>query len=125
MTSNVALTGLARDLARRADEGRPVRIGVIGSGEMGTDLVTQCMLMKGVELVAMSTRRPHTARDAVRIAYGDDARAAEADTPSRLTRRRSRRESSPSPPTTFWSPTRWSTSSSTPPASPASPPIST
>ena len=83
--TNVALTGLARDLARRADEGRPVRIGVIGSGEMGTDLVTQCMLMKGVELVAMSTRRPHTARDAVRIAYGDDGRAAEADTPSRLT----------------------------------------
>ena len=83
--TNVALTGLARDLARRADAGRPVRIGVIGSGEMGTDLVTQCMLMNGVELVAMSTRRPHTARDAVRIAYGDDGRAAEADTPSRLT----------------------------------------
>ncbi|TIT85117.1 MAG: homoserine dehydrogenase, partial [Mesorhizobium sp.] len=43
--TNVALTGLARDLARRAAEGRPVRIGVIGSGEMGTDLVTQGMLM--------------------------------------------------------------------------------
>ncbi len=83
--TNVALTGLARDLARRADEGRPVRIGVIGSGEMGTDLVTQCMLMRGVELVAMSTRRPHTAREAVRIAYGDEAKAQEADTPSRLT----------------------------------------
>jgi len=82
--TNVALTGLARDLARRADEGRPVRIGVIGSGEMGTDLVTQCMLMKGVELVAMSTRRPHTAREAVTIAYGDDARAIEADTASKV-----------------------------------------
>jgi predicted homoserine dehydrogenase-like protein len=68
MTTNIALTGLARDLARRADEGKPVRIGVIGSGEMGTDLVTQCMLMQGVELVAMSTRRPHTARHAVTIA---------------------------------------------------------
>lgn len=78
----IALTGFARDLARRADEGRPVRIGVIGSGEMGTDLVTQCMLMRGVELAAMSTRRPHTARNAVRIAYGDDARAVEADTAS-------------------------------------------
>ena len=62
--TNVALTGLARELARRADEGRPVRIGVIGSGEMGTDLVTQCMLMKGVSLAAMATRRPHTARHA-------------------------------------------------------------
>ena len=83
--TNIALTGLARDLARRADEGRPVRIGVIGSGEMGTDLVTQCMLMRGVELVAMSTRRPHTARHAVAIAHGDDAQAAEADTASRVT----------------------------------------
>ncbi|MBX3576534.1 MAG: homoserine dehydrogenase [Rhizobiaceae bacterium] len=85
MMTDIALTGLARDLARRADEGRPVRIGVIGSGEMGTDLVTQCMLMKGVELVAMSTRRPHTARHAIRIAYGDEAKAAEADAPSKVT----------------------------------------
>ena len=81
----IHLTGLARDLARRADEGRPVRIGVIGSGEMGTDLVTQCMLMTGVELVAMSTRRPHTAREAVRIAYGDEGQAAEADTEAKAT----------------------------------------
>src|SRR5690606_35150809 len=83
--TNVELTGLARELARRADEGRPVRIGVIGSGEMGTDLVTQCMLMKGVSLCAMATRRPHTAREAVRIAYGDDSAACEADTQSGVT----------------------------------------
>ncbi len=82
--TNVALTGLARDLARRADEGRPVRIGVIGSGEMGTDLVTQGRLMKGIEICAISTRRPHTAREAITIAYGDDALGAEADTASRL-----------------------------------------
>lgn len=83
--TNVALTGLARDLARRADEGRPVRIGVIGSGEMGTDLVTQGMLMPGIEVCAIATRRPHTARDAIRIAYGDEARAREADTQSAVT----------------------------------------
>jgi predicted homoserine dehydrogenase-like protein len=51
---------------------------------MGTDLVTQCMLMKGVELAAMSTRRPHTAREAVKIAYGDDAKAVEAGTASKV-----------------------------------------
>jgi predicted homoserine dehydrogenase-like protein len=83
--TNVALTGLGRELAERAAGGRPVRIGVIGSGEMGTDLVTQGMLMKGVEVCAISTRRPHTAREAIRIAYGDEAMAAEADTASRLT----------------------------------------
>lgn len=84
--TNVALTGLARDLARRAEEGRPVRIGVIGSGEMGTDLVTQAMLMKGVEVCAISTRRPHTAREAIKIAYGDEAMAREADTASKVTK---------------------------------------
>jgi predicted homoserine dehydrogenase-like protein len=78
--TNVALTGLARDLARRADEGRPVRIGVIGSGEMGTDLVTQGMLMRGISVCAIATRRPHTARAAIVIAYGDEAMAREADT---------------------------------------------
>ncbi|BCH26684.1 NAD(P)H-dependent oxidoreductase [Mesorhizobium sp. L-8-3] len=83
--TNVALTGLARDLARRADEGRPVRVGVIGSGEMGTDLVTQGMLMRGIEVCAISTRRPHTARDAIAIAYGDEAMAFEAATASRVT----------------------------------------
>jgi predicted homoserine dehydrogenase-like protein len=83
--TNVVLTGLARDLARRADEGRPIRIGVIGSGEMGTDLVTQGRLMRGIEVCAICTRRPHTAREAVAIAYGDDTRAMEADTASRLT----------------------------------------
>ncbi len=83
--TNVVLTGLARDLARRADEGRPVRIGVIGSGEMGTDLVTQGMLMKGIEVAAISTRRPHTALDAIAIAYGDDAMGREAGTPSGVT----------------------------------------
>jgi predicted homoserine dehydrogenase-like protein len=83
--TNVALTGLARDLARRADEGRPVRVGVIGSGEMGTDLVTQAMLMRGIEVCAISTRRPHTARAAIRIAYGDETMAREADTASAAT----------------------------------------
>lgn len=83
--TNVALTGLARELAQRASENRPVRIGVIGSGEMGTDLVTQGMLMPGVSVCAVSTRRPHTARHAIRIAYGDEAMAREADTASGVT----------------------------------------
>ena len=77
--TNVVLTGLARELARRADEGRPVRIGVIGSGEMGTDLVTQCMLMKGVTLSAIATRRPATAKHAIEIAYGETSRFAETE----------------------------------------------
>ena len=34
MTSNVALVGLARDLEERAKTGKPIRIGLIGAGEM-------------------------------------------------------------------------------------------
>jgi predicted homoserine dehydrogenase-like protein len=83
--TNVHLTGIARDLRARAESGRPIRIGVIGSGEMGTDLVTQGALMDGLEISAIATRRPHTARAAIAIAYGDESRAAEVDTPSKVT----------------------------------------
>jgi predicted homoserine dehydrogenase-like protein len=83
--TNVHLTGLARDLKQRADENRPIRIGVIGSGEMGTDLVTQGMLMRGIEISAIATRRPHTALEATAIAYGDTSHAVEADTQSKVT----------------------------------------
>ncbi len=82
MTRPIALTGLARDLAARADTGRPIRVGVIGSGEMGTDLVTQMSLMRGIEMAAVATRRPHTALDAMRIAYGEDSMGKVVDTPA-------------------------------------------
>jgi predicted homoserine dehydrogenase-like protein len=83
--TNVHLTGLARDLKARADAGKPIRVGVIGSGEMGTDLITQGALMRGIEISAIATRRPHTAREAMVIAFGDEDRAAEADTPGKAT----------------------------------------
>jgi predicted homoserine dehydrogenase-like protein len=85
MTTKIALTGLARDLAARADEGRPIRVGVIGSGEMGTDLVTQVSLMKGIEMAAIATRRPHTALNAMTIAYGDDSHGKVVDSPAAAT----------------------------------------
>ncbi|MDB5535194.1 MAG: homoserine dehydrogenase [Devosia sp.] len=85
MTSQIALTGIARDLAARAATGKPIRVGVIGSGEMGTDLVTQMSLMTGIEMAAIATRRPHTALAAITIAYGDDSHGREANTPAQAT----------------------------------------
>ena len=85
MTTKIALTGLARDLAARADAGKPIRVGVIGSGEMGTDLVTQMSLMKGIEMAAIATRRPHTALAAMTIAYGDESHGKVVDTPAAAT----------------------------------------
>src|SRR5690606_3061483 len=82
--TNVALTGLARDLARRADEGRPVRVGVIGCGEMGTDLVTQIAQMKGIVIGAIADRSGFKAREAMEIAGRDPDSAAEAETPAAI-----------------------------------------
>ena len=47
MPINISPTGLARDLQTRADSGKPIRIGLVGSGEMGTDIVTRVAHMPG------------------------------------------------------------------------------
>ena len=62
-------TGLATDLARRLDEtGKPIRIGLIGSGEMGTDIVTQCQQMTGITVAAIAEINIDSAKKALRIA---------------------------------------------------------
>ncbi len=48
---------LVLDLARRAEERRPVRVGLIGSGEMGTDIVSQLSLMPGIVLAVLAEMR--------------------------------------------------------------------
>jgi len=60
---------LAADLARRLqNEGRPIRIGLIGSGEMGTDIVTQCDQMAGITVAAIAEINIDAARRALSIA---------------------------------------------------------
>ena len=86
MTTNVALVGLARDLHARAETGKPIRIGLIGAGEMGTDIVTQVARMPGIEVGALSARRLPNTFKAVRTAYGDEENAQEATTESAMTR---------------------------------------
>ena len=68
MVSNVALTGLAADLAARAESGRPIRIGLIGAGEMGTDIVTRAFMMDGVAVAAIADIRADCASKAVETA---------------------------------------------------------
>ena len=77
MPTNVALTGLARDLAARAESGRPIRIGLVGSGEMGTDIVARVAHMPGIEIGAISELNLPNAKRAVRVAYGEDERVQE------------------------------------------------
>ncbi len=63
--------GLSADLAKRAEKlGRPIRVGLIGSGEMGTDIVTQCGQMTWITVAAIAETR----MDKVKRAYATGGR---------------------------------------------------
>lgn len=64
----IVALGLAAELAARETAGRPIRVAVIGCGEMGTDLVTQIARMKGIRVAAIADRRGTNAIEAIRIA---------------------------------------------------------
>lgn len=80
-----AIRGLARDLKERAAAGKPVRIGLIGCGEMGTDIVTQVARMPGLEIGAIAENRPGAGLAAVELAGGYANGAGEAETSSAIT----------------------------------------
>src|SRR5512133_355962 len=46
------MIGLNADLAQREAAGNPVRVGLIGTGQMGTDVIAETTMMKGIEVVA-------------------------------------------------------------------------
>jgi len=66
------MIGLNDELAAREAEGKPIRIGLIGAGQMGTDVVAETRMMKGIEVVVTADIDPARARDAYRIALVDD-----------------------------------------------------
>ncbi|EJF89365.1 NAD(P)H-dependent oxidoreductase [Bartonella tamiae] len=78
MTSNVALTGLARDLKRRQENCNPIRIGLVGCGEMGTDLLSGVAQMDGIEVAAVATRTPSRVIKAAETAYQEKGHVNEA-----------------------------------------------
>ncbi len=84
MATNVALIGLARDLEERAKQGKPVRIGLIGSGEMGTDIVTQVAHMRGLKIGAIAELNVPAAIKAVDIAFRETGHAREVGKASEL-----------------------------------------
>lgn len=78
MTANIALTGLAKDLAARAATGRPVRIGLIGSGEMGADIVTRAAMMDGIDVAAIAELCMPNAHKAVSISRHEEGHSQDA-----------------------------------------------
>jgi predicted homoserine dehydrogenase-like protein len=77
--SKIAARGLAADLAAREASGKPIRVGIIGCGEMGTDLVTQIVRMQGLRVGAIADRTGKNALEAVRIAGHDDGHGIDCD----------------------------------------------
>lgn len=85
MSINVAPLGLARELKERQASGKPIRIGLIGSGEMGTDIVTRVAHMDGIEVGAIAELKLPNALKAVEIAYQEKGHAREVSTASAMT----------------------------------------
>jgi predicted homoserine dehydrogenase-like protein len=72
----------ARELARRAEEGRPITVALVGAGRFGTSVAAQLGQMRGVRLTTVCDLRPDNARAALQAAgYADDQIVA-ATTPA-------------------------------------------
>lgn len=67
-------------LKERAAQGRPVRVGVVGAGQMGAGLICQMELMAGMQAVAVADIAPERATGAYAVAgVPDDVIVAASD----------------------------------------------
>ncbi|WP_291654115.1 SAF domain-containing protein [Bosea sp. (in: a-proteobacteria)] len=64
----VAGLSLAEALELRAKAGKPVRVGLIGAGQMGTDIVVQISQMTGIEIAAVADIAPDRVAEAAALA---------------------------------------------------------
>lgn len=66
---------LDRELERREQEGRPIRVGMVGAGFMGRGIARQLLsAANGIRLVAIANRHPERARDAFAAAGAEEIR---------------------------------------------------
>lgn len=72
------MIGINSELAERQKAGDPVKVGLIGAGQMGVDVVAQVTRMKGIEVVAIADVDIERARAAYKIA-GTEGQTAQAD----------------------------------------------
>jgi predicted homoserine dehydrogenase-like protein len=59
---------LAEALELRQKTGKPVRVGLIGAGQMGTDIVVQVAQMQGIEIAAVADIAPERVSQAAALA---------------------------------------------------------
>lgn len=84
MASNVALSGLAKDLEHRKDNGTPIRIGLVGTGEMGTDIIARTAMMDGIDVAAVMDVKSKAAHQAIAIARRRDDCSLDANSVDKL-----------------------------------------
>jgi predicted homoserine dehydrogenase-like protein len=75
------MIGLNEELAAREASGHPIRIGLIGVGQMGTDVVAQTNRMKGIDVVIAADIELQRAREAYKIGLVG-GEVVEAQTPA-------------------------------------------
>ncbi len=76
------MIGLNTELIERHNQGKPVRIGLIGAGQMGVDVVAEVTQMKGIDVVITADIDPVRAKDAYNIA-GASGAIVQADSASK------------------------------------------
>ena len=59
------MIGLNEELKLREAQGKPVRIGLIGTGQMGTDIVAEVSMMKGMDVVITADANLERAKECV------------------------------------------------------------
>src|SRR5438445_13713282 len=69
----------AAELLQRAEKQGPIKIGLAGAGQMGTDIVVQVALMPGMRIGAISEGRPQAAIDAALLAGRDRSDSVQAN----------------------------------------------
>ena len=84
MTSNIVLSGLARDPRSRSEAGRSVCIDLIGSGEMGDAIVTRAGVMDGADIAAISEINHAAAHRSVEIAFREGGHSVDVATADAL-----------------------------------------
>jgi predicted homoserine dehydrogenase-like protein len=69
--TGIVRTGIAAELAAHAAMHGPITLGLVGAGQMGTDLVVQAALMPGVRIGAVCERNPEKVVDAALMSGHD------------------------------------------------------
>lgn len=75
------MIGLNTELIERHNKGKPVRIGLIGAGQMGVDVVAEVTQMKGIDVVITADIDLERAKNAYNIA-GAEGEIVQADSAS-------------------------------------------